>query len=239
MNDSKRLQKTLWEIQRRFGDHAVTTLAAHPGIHQGITTGFAALDAILNHGGIPRGRISTLVGTPTCGATTLALRLLACAQGSIEACVYLDSEGAFDAGYAALNGVAVDRLLTAQPEDVIQALEITRDLVKSDHASLIVIDWQGETTQLQRADLSEALGQLYDVVKLRTAVLFLLAAPLAMLDEYTQTCLYLERLDWLRSKHQVAGYRARVTVLKDKPHPPGKTAAIEIPLDARVEGGAL
>lgn len=237
--DTRRsFQKTLLDIQKRYGDKVVQTLAQHDRVPDGIPTGFATLDQILSNRGIARGRITTFIGSPTCGITTLALQVLGRAQGSADAGVYLDLLGTYDPDYAALHAVAADRLLLAQPDSPFQAVEIARDLAKSGRAALIVVDMLLGRTATEYADLAQPLHKLHDAVKGQTTVLFLLPAPLPALDVLTQTCLRLERVAWLRERKGVTGYTSRVTVLKDKPQTTVQTTLIDIALDMRVEGDA-
>ena len=77
--NTKLIQQTPFDLQQRFGVNAVGVLGDRVREVDPIPTGFAALDAALGQGGIRRGQLSALVGTPTSGATTLALKLLATA----------------------------------------------------------------------------------------------------------------------------------------------------------------
>src|SRR5689334_22043537 len=61
---------------------------AVPG--RSVSTGFAALDAILGPGGLPRAASVALRGAPSSGATTLALRIAAEAQDTGLIVAWLD-----------------------------------------------------------------------------------------------------------------------------------------------------
>ena len=236
MPDTRRLQQTLFDLQRRFGEQAVTTLAAHDPARDRLAFGYPALDALLDSG-LARGTSSALMGRPSCGATTLALHLLAAAQGRAEAGVYLDLTGTFDPDYAAWCGVALDRLLLAQPQDVLQMLDIGRDLVRTGVPTLVVFDLLAAPLSLARSALPIPLRRLHDALTgSRTTLLFLLRQPLDALDSYTHTCLLLQRLDWLYPEGEVVGYQVRATVLKDKPHAPGQTALVPIAIAPVGEG---
>ena len=237
MPDERRLQQTLWELQKRFGDQVVSTLAARDAARDAIATGYPALDAALHNGGLLRGHISALVGKPSCGATTLALHLLACAQGRAETGVYLDYSQTFDPHYAAHCGVDVNRLLLVQPKDGLQMLDISRDLVQTSFPALVVLDLL--TTQLSPypSALPIPLRRLHEAFTgSRTAVLFLLRTLPELLDAYTQTHLQLQRLDWLYAGRDVIGYQTRVSILKDKPGSGGNTVTLDITFDPAVEG---
>ena len=76
------LQRVIATIQRRWGERALHILgqSSSSPATSAISTGFAALDQALGIGGLPRARMTELLGPPTSGKTTLALRMLAQAQ---------------------------------------------------------------------------------------------------------------------------------------------------------------
>src|SRR3954447_1207568 len=80
---SATLQQIITAIQRRWGVRALRRLG-QPGDDAiaVIPTGFADLDHLLGIGGIPRGRITEFLGTPTSGMSTIVLTLLAQAQAA-------------------------------------------------------------------------------------------------------------------------------------------------------------
>ena len=63
-----------------------------------VSTGFAALDAILGPGGLPRSASVALRGEASSGTTTLALRLVAEAQAAGLIAAWLDLSRSFDPG---------------------------------------------------------------------------------------------------------------------------------------------
>ncbi len=234
--NTKLIQQTLFDLQKRFGANAVGVLGDRAREVDPIPTGFDALDAALGQGGIRRGQLSALVGTPTSGATTLALKLLANAQGRYEVAVYLDVPGTFDAEIAVGYGIALDRLLVVQPADAAQALDLTYELVKSGRAALIVLDLLAAFPLPDPA----ALRRLQEAVtRTRTAALILLPALPKALEPYPQTVLALRQADWLRDFGDVVGYRVQVTLLKNKPYSAGQRVTLDVALDPRSEGDAL
>ena len=69
----KRLEATVIAIQRKWGFKALRRAEAAPAVPH-IPTGFAPLDqALTGLGGIPRGRITEILGAPTSGKATLAV----------------------------------------------------------------------------------------------------------------------------------------------------------------------
>lgn len=73
-------------------------------------TGIAELDALLE-GGIPRGGITEITGSPTTGRTALALSLLALVTCKGGACAWVDAQDALDPESALAHGVNLERLL--------------------------------------------------------------------------------------------------------------------------------
>ena len=122
-----------------------------------IATGFAALDAAFGTGGFPRGRVVELFGASSTGKTTLALQVIAHAQRGGLTAVWIDAEHAFDAAYAAMLGVALDRLPVAKPESAEQALEIVRQLAASQAVDLLVVD--SAAALIPRLELETGLGE--------------------------------------------------------------------------------
>ena len=122
-----------------------------------IATGFAALDAALGTGGFPGGRVVELFGASSTGKTTLALQMIAHAQSVGLTAAWIDAEHAFDPAYAAMLGVAIDRLPVAKPESAEQALEMVRQLAASLAVDLLVVDSAAALTP--RLELETGLGE--------------------------------------------------------------------------------
>ena len=80
-----------------------------------VPTGFAALDAILGMGGLPRTATVALRGDASSGKTTVALRLAAEAQASGAIVAWLDLARAFDPVEAVARGVRPEWLVVLTP----------------------------------------------------------------------------------------------------------------------------
>jgi recA bacterial DNA recombination protein len=77
-----------------------------------LSSSLAPLDALLD-GGIPRGRISEIIGAPGSGKTSLAATFAAAATYRGEVAAWLDASGAFDPDSMAAAGIVLKRLLWA------------------------------------------------------------------------------------------------------------------------------
>jgi recombination protein RecA len=127
----------------------------HPG--RVLPTGFAALDAALGAGGLPRGALVELFGPSSSGKTTLALQIVARAQTHGETAAWIDAEHAFDAPYASRLGVAVNEMPLAQPESAEQALDIACRLADSGAVDLLVVD--SAAALVPRLELESGVGE--------------------------------------------------------------------------------
>jgi len=97
-----RPETALARLESRLGwRHDVISLALPAKV--------GAVDQAL--GGWPRGRISEITGGASSGRTTLLHRVLAEAGAHGEICAVVDALDAFDPATAALNGVALSRLV--------------------------------------------------------------------------------------------------------------------------------
>lgn len=240
----QRLEKTVAGLQQRFGvrsiRHAASTVA--PPV---IPTGFPVLDEALGIGGLPLGRLSEIVGVPTSGMATLALKVIAEAQaaGPERLAAYVDVEKLFDPDYAARCGVELPRLLVIRPYTVQQALAMLPDFALNGGFAILVVDvplraW----TAPDAADvLAETLGRLVaPLSRSGCALLFLSSLPPGsiptldaypahvVLPHYAAIRLLIRRERWLFHRRDVAGYAAQVQVVKNRLAAEGKTADVDI-----------
>src|SRR5690606_13035582 len=145
MNQDRRkaLDTAVSQIERQFGKGAIMRLGAEPAqvLGQGvISTGSLSVDLALGVGGVPRGRIVEVYGPESGGKTTLALHVVAEAQGAGGVAAFVDAEHALDPGWAAAWGVAVDELLGSRADTGEQALEVVELLVRSGAVDVVVVD---------------------------------------------------------------------------------------------------
>jgi recombination protein RecA len=240
-------------IQRRWGPKALRQWreAAPADSISHIPTGFQSLDKAIGIGGLPRGRITELLGAPTSGMATLALKVLASAQSQHDMAAYVDLSYTFDPDYAARCGVQVDRLLLVRPHTGSEALEILYALIASRSVGVLVLD---SVSYL----IAEAHGPQVISAALRRLVSVLTESPCAAifltplhfgdaastdnypsgfaLPHYAAIRLLIEKEQWIRKRHDVRGYRARVTVLKNKLGASGKNVSISITFNGVVDG---
>ncbi len=249
----QKLEMAVAHIHRRFGPRSlvkgrlpVADSAVSPIPH--IPTGFPRLDQALGIGGLPKGRVSELVGLPTSGKTTLALKFLVQAQNDGGQVGYIDQARYFDPDYAHRCGLDLSRFLVGTPYDLQEALAMTEALAQSGGLSALIFDaldvfWTDPEAVRHLTTLLDRLTA--PLARLGTALLFLHAAStdgsptLSALAHYASVRLQVIRERWLRRHGDIRGYEARVEVLKNRFGPAGRTVKLEIQFNGTVRGNGL
>jgi hypothetical protein len=105
-----------------------------------LPSGFTHLDALLG-GGLPRGRISEVLGPLTSGKTSLLLVLLAAAtrRGEVVACV--DLADALSPASVAAAGADLQRVLWVRPPSVTDGLRCTELLLQAGGFGIVAFDF--------------------------------------------------------------------------------------------------
>lgn len=247
-----KLEKTVATVQRRFGARALSkgglSAVGTQAVVPHISTGFPSLDDLLCIGGLPKGKISELIGFPTSGKTTCALKFLACAQDSGQQVGYIDQARYFDPDYAHRCGLDLSRLIIGAPYDATEALAMVEALVRNGNLAALVLD----TADFLWADaryaqqISDSLGRLSAPMARAGTVFLFLHDPLAgealalsTLKHYASVRLEVIRENWQRIHSDVRGYEARVKVLKNRYGPAGRMTTISIKFNGTVRGEGL
>ena len=141
---AQHIQALLAALQHQWGERRIWRGSQIPRDTLSVLpTDIADLDAALHIGGIPRGKLTELLGRPTSGMTTLALLIVAHTQARAELTASIDLPGSFDAEYAARCGVQLDQLVLVRPETATEALELVHALIACRGFGLIVVDQLG------------------------------------------------------------------------------------------------
>lgn len=247
----RKLESAVLNVQRRWGPLALRKLERPPTRRAvpHIPTGLPALDRVLGIGGIPKGRVTELLGAPTSGKTTLANIIVAHAQQNGSVGAYVDLSQTFDPHYAVKCGIDLHDLLIVQPFSGEEALEMTISLVSSGSVSVLVFDSASDLVAgcTSAQFLSSALSHLAGcTAKSHCALIFLTALtfgghsseanypPGFGLPYYATVRLLVERERWLRQRGDVWGYSARMTVIKNKLAPPGRWALVRFVFNGQV-----
>jgi recombination protein RecA len=135
-----------------------------------ISSGSLTMDYALRLGGLIRGRVHELVGSPDCAKTTAMINAMASAQRSDpgKQVGYVDMEGTFDDYWASLNGLDLgpqfDHVYADDSED---AADQARKMCSSGLYSLLVLDSIGgmeSRKALSRDAVDELPGRNAQVV---------------------------------------------------------------------------
>jgi len=244
------IEQLITAVQRRWGARALRFLDNAAPTVPVVPTGFAALDVALGIGGVPRGRLTELLGTPTSGMITIALTLIAQAQAQGDLAGYVDLSRTFDAEYAALVGIDLAALLLVRPFSAADALEMIQALVASSGVGVLVVDALALLQSIPRdaALLDQALRLLPGMLASSPCALVALT-PLPYSPEMTRSLafsgsllahtaairLHIVRENWLPAEHGPPGCHARISVLKHKLAATGQKAQVLIRFAGEVE----
>ncbi|MCU0506362.1 MAG: DNA recombination/repair protein RecA [Chloroflexi bacterium] len=210
------------------------------GIGAVVPTGFAALDALLGAGGLPRPLTATLAGDPGSGRTTLALRVAAEAQAAGCLVAYVDAARSLDPVEAAARGVRLDELVVVAPPGAAEGIDLGAELLRSGSVDVLFVDLPDRPGR-PGDRLPDRLLRLAAIGRRSGALLVLLQPPglppraVGALAEASGLRLRLRRRAWIRLGREVVGQRTEVVVEKERAGPPGRRAELRI---LYAEGGA-
>jgi RecA/RadA recombinase len=201
-----------------------------------IHTGFAALDAILGRGGLPRSASVAIRGDGSSGRTTLVLRLAAEAQAQGSIVAWLDLSRSFDPVEAVARGVRLEWLVVITPETLDEGLAIGGALLAGRSVDLLVLDLPGGRLAAsdKPARIADRLGRLAALAR-RSETLFVVLEPPGVngtlataVAESTGVRLELARRSWIRLGRDIVGQRTEALVARDRYGPPGRRATLRI-----------
>ena len=201
-----------------------------------IRTGFAALDAILGPGGLPRSASVAIRGDGSSGRTTLVLRLAAEAQVTGAIVAWLDLGRSFDPVEAVARGIRLDWLVVITPETLDEGLAIGGVLLAGRSVDLLVLDLPGGRLAAtdRPARIADRLGRLATLAR-RSETLFVVLEPPGLsgglasaVAESTGLRLELARRSWIHLGRDVVGQRTEALVARNRYGQPGRRATLRI-----------
>jgi hypothetical protein len=99
----------------------------------------AVIDDLLD-GGLPRGRVSELVGPQSSGKTSLLVTFLAAATRRSEVIAYVDLTDSLDPGLFAAAGVDLERLLWVRPPSLKDAVRCAEIILQAGGFAAVALD---------------------------------------------------------------------------------------------------
>ena len=239
----RKLDAVVARLQLQYGPRAIQKAAPAPESIAYLSTTFPDLDTALGIGGLPRGRITEIVGPATSGKVTLAAKTLSAAHAERDALVaWLDLPRTCDPDYLHRCGLDLDRLLVVRPRDATDALAITLHLVESNTLAALVFDGTAQMAQADPASVAGSLERLATLVtQTHTAVIFLTEphATSQTLAHVAAVRLALRREQWLLRGNDVRGYAGQVEILKHKLGRAGAIVPLRIIFNGTVRGDGL
>jgi hypothetical protein len=217
-------------IKQRFGARVLHTLGEAESVAS-VSTGFAKLDKALGIGGVPRGHITELVGTPTSGLHTLVFKVIANAHRGGDMVVYLDLSHTFDPDYAVRCGVDIGNLLLVRPTTGDHALDMAYSFATQRSAGVIVYD----DALLQHGKSMSFAPLLHPLASARCALLRIVRSG----EQSASVRLHLSRERWLRQRRDVSGYWTRIHILKNKFAPTAEAVCVTIGFHSVVLGDGV
>jgi recombination protein RecA len=218
------LDHAISAIRVRFGSQALTRAAELPPPQPWPSC--TPLDRLTGIGGLPRGRLTLMTGSGTCGKLTLALAMLAAATHEFAHAVAIDSDGSFDP-WALLpfdpdfSSLTVVRL-RAEP-----AGEAAAALAKAG-AGLILL--MGEVPEPWLGPLEAGANRS------GTVLVGVVDAPGRAFAHASSLSLGFSQTGWIVEHDQLVGLRTVARCLKNRVAPPIGEAELEIryPLGAQL-----
>ncbi|MCC6567291.1 MAG: hypothetical protein IT298_16135 [Chloroflexi bacterium] len=220
---TRNLQRTLAQLQARYGDRVIAP--ARRAEIAPLPTGFADLDAQIG-GGLWPGRLSVLIGQPTSGATSLALRILANAQRAGAPVLVVDLPRQFDPHLAGRLGVDAGALVLSRPAAADAVVAIVREALENAALGAVLLDAADAKLAAGSADVRRLSQSLMG----SPAALLVLSSPNvpSTLDGLIDVRLRVERLAWVRRGLDVTGLTVRVLIDRDHTGGGGRAVQIEI-----------
>jgi RecA/RadA recombinase len=223
MQDSQ-LDNAISAIRVRFGSHALTRAAELPP-PQPWSSG-TPLDRLTGIGGLPRGRLTLLTGSGTCGKLTLALATLAGATHEFAHVVVIDNHSEFDP-WALLPFVPELASLTVVRLGSDRAGEAAVALAKAGAGFLLLM---GEVPEPWLGPLEAGANRS------GTVLMGVVDAPGRAFAHASSLSLGFSRTDWIVERGQLVGLRTVARCLKNRVAPPVGETELEIryPLGAQL-----
>ena len=203
-------------IRVRFGSQALTRAAELPP-PQPWPSG-TPLDHLSGIEGIPRGRLTLLTGSGTCGKLTLALGLLAAATHEFAHAVVIDASGGFDP-WTLLPFDPELRSLTMVRLDPDASGEAATALARAGAGFILLM---GEVPEQWLGPLEAGANRS------GTVLIGVVDAPGRAFAHASSLSLGFSRTEWVWDRDQLVGMKTTARCLKNRVAPPLGESELEI-----------
>jgi RecA/RadA recombinase len=210
------LEHAISTIRVRFGSQALTRAAELPPPQPWPSC--TALDRLTGIGGLPRGRLTLLTGSGTCGKLTLALGLLAAATREFAHAVVIDTRGDFDP-WALLPFEPDLSSLTVVRLDPDPSGEAATALARAGAGFILLM---GEVPEPWLGPLEAGANRS------GTVIVGVVDAPGRAFAHASSLSLGFSRVDWVWDRDQMVGLRTIARCLKNRVAPPLGESELEI-----------
>jgi len=210
------LEHAISTIRVRFGSQALTRAAELPPPQPWPSC--TALDRLTGIGGLPRGRLTLLTGSGTCGKLTLALGLLAAATREFAHAVVIDTRGDFDP-WALLPFEPDLSSLTVVRLDPDPSGEAATALARAGAGFILLM---GEVPEPWLGPIEAGANRS------GTVIVGVVDAPGRAFAHASSLSLGFSRVDWVWDRDQMVGLRTIARCLKNRVAPPLGESELEI-----------
>jgi recombination protein RecA len=211
------LDHAIEAIRVRFGSQALTRVAEMPPAPPWPSG--TALDRLTGIGGLPRGRLSLLTGTGTCGKLTLALALLAQATHGFAHTVVVDPAGQFDPWSMLPFDPDLGPLTVITPPSAEAAGEAASALARAGAGFILLM---GEIPEPWLGPMEAGAARSGAVV------VGVVDTPGRALAHASSLSLGFARGGWIYERGQLVGLRALARCSKNKLAPPVGESELEV-----------
>lgn len=150
-----RAKELMAEINKALGAGTVKMGSDESLVVGRLPTGVLPIDHLLD-GGIPTGRFTELFGAYSTLKSYIALSCIAQTQKSGGVCAIVDTEHAYDPGWAESIGVNTSDLIYQAPETGEEAIDVTEVLVRS---GIDLIVWDSVAATLPQAESNKRMSK--------------------------------------------------------------------------------
>lgn len=140
--ENESLNDILREINKEYGQGTImkVTKDDERATIDSMSTGCYSLDEVFGCGGMPRGRIIDITGSPSSGKSSMAMFIASVVQKNGGTIALIDAEFSFVSSYAESLGVKTKELILVQPDHGEMAFDILEKLINSNELDLIIVD---------------------------------------------------------------------------------------------------